>query len=157
LIVIAACAGLLHDAMVLTSQLLVIVPRAAAASSWPFDPAQARVAFYREMSDLHDEITNILYPPEREIDEADEAIASEASLPPVRLPVVPVNLQERTPVEQILPRPIAAEAPREAVPEPKRDTGPALDQRHSDDEAQAERANVRSHHRTSRRARRHHG
>jgi hypothetical protein len=129
--------------MLLTSQLLVMVPRADAANRWPFDPAQATVAFYREMGDLHDEIINILYPIEREIGEADEMSPSEAPLPPVRLPVVPVNLPERPPVEQIAAPPKAAEA----APEPKRDSGSALHGR---------RTNLRSHHRASRQARRRH-
>jgi hypothetical protein len=141
--------------MLLTSQLLVMVPRAAAASSWPFDPSQATVAFYREMSDLHDEIIKILYPPEREIDEADEARSPETSLPPVRLPVVPVTLQERTTVEQIAARPIALEGSGEVVHEAKQDAEPALDRRRPDQEAQAERTNGRSH-RPSRRARHRH-
>jgi hypothetical protein len=151
LIVIAACAGLLYDALLHTSQLLMIVPRSAAATSWPFDPAEATVAFYREMIDLHDEIINLLYPPNRDIDDdEDETSTSEA-----RSVAAPIVLQEALTAKEVVAISEVAESPAHTVLEPTQDTVPAVHKRSGYD-GRAEPTAVRSHNRAPHHARGHH-
>src|SRR5436190_22842576 len=97
LIVTAACAGLLHDAVMLASQLVLAVSRPAAAKAWPSDPAEATVPFYQEMVDLHEAIIDILYPPDREIDQAEnEKIRCNSSPPAAPLAATPANVPKRS-------------------------------------------------------------